>query len=213
MIFSIVLAIFVAMILEGCLEHFSIDFGSDDIPTAVIFTIASTTAFFLYRDELTDGLQKNRKSVFVKQLFIGTLLSILSNVVGNRFRETFLGGSAITANEASVETMLSQLPILAFLTAVIFGPIVEETVCRRILQKWVKTKAKWHSSGIAVLISSAVFGFLHSGFSTESIPYFLDGLVLGILYEKTDNYALIVCTHMSHNLIAVIIKMIMINCP
>lgn len=205
MIFSIVLAFFAAVVLEACIEQFSSDFLSGDLPWMFTFAASAAAAFFLYRDEFVDGLQKNKKKVFLKQLCICTLLSVLSNVVSFILRVKLLGGSTTTANEASIEATISQIPILAFLTTVVFAPIVEETVFRRILQTWIKSETKWHSSAVAILLSSAVFGLLHSGFSMEVIPYFLDGLMLGIIYEKTDNYALIIGTHMLHNLIATLL--------
>ena len=41
---------------------------------------------------------------------------------------------------------------------------------------------------------------MHAEISVDLLPYFAIGLILGVTYKKTNNLALVTCTHAVNNL-------------
>lgn len=113
-------------------------------------------------------------------------------------------------NQSSIETILhSNSMILMFLSAAIFGPLCEELVFRKAIFSVVKMPE------IALLVSSALFGFIHitSSFGSSSFleiflmfsSYLASGIAFGYVYMK-NNYNIWIPTlaHMIMNTVSMI---------
>lgn len=108
-----------------------------------------------------------------------------------------------SSNEQSLESMPF---ILLCISSLILSPLIEETIFRMGFMEM--TKNKWYF----LVISSVVFGLLHSlgetsfiNFLLYLVPYSLLGLVLAISYKKTNNVFIPIICHIIFNVINLII--------
>lgn len=115
----------------------------------------------------------------------------------------------VTKNGTSVnqETVESLPKLIMFILAVLWAPIVEETVFRGTIRRYINNKI------VFVLLSAFIFGFMHATgegsllkiiFTT--LPYATLGGWLAYIYSKTDNLANNIMIHGIWNLFAVIMS-------
>ena len=114
----------------------------------------------------------------------------------------------VSENQKTVEA----LPIWYSLPlAVIYAPIVEETLFRGCIRRFVK------NDKLFIFISGLAFGLLHTVFSEvnlydaiiQSIPYATIGCFLAYLYVKTNNICTNMAFHCFHNSMAMILLILM----
>ena len=87
------------------------------------------------------------------------------------------------------------LNIVVFFSVVVMAPIFEEYLFRGVLlQRWSR---KWNARR-AIIVSSFIFGLLH----TDILGAFLFGVVLSLLYLKTQSLLVPILCHMLNNFIA-----------
>ena len=115
----------------------------------------------------------------------------------------------VTKNGTSVnqETVESLPKLIMFILAVLWAPIVEETVFRGTIRRYINNNV------IFVLLSAFIFGFMHAtgeGSIFEiiftTLPYATLGGWLAYIYSKTDNLANNIMIHGIWNLFAVIMS-------
>ena len=130
--------------------------------------------------------------------FIGGILSVT------------LQGETTSANQALLETLISEHWFLMAVASVILAPIFEELLFRGTIFSWLY---EIHPK-FAHVVSGFIFGFVHvmnavfSGNVTEILQvfaYFFMGIALSYLYEKTNTIYVPIITHAINNLIAVIL--------
>ena len=144
-------------------------------------------------------LQNTRTSEIVKTLmsrvFAMYAVSYTSSLI-----LFFTGLMKEPENQQAIYDMaLSSLPATGFMV-IIGAPIIEETVFRCSMISNHKKK-----KGIAAfLISSLLFGMLHSQFHNlwEILPYFLIGIILGQTYLKHRNVIINILIHGFYNISA-----------
>lgn len=86
-------------------------------------------------------------------------------------------------------------PLIVFLVVGIFGPIVEEIAFRGMIYKELRAFSPiWLSS----LLSAAIFGAMH-GNIVQSTYTFLAGILLALVYEKTNTLRAPVLLHILFN--------------
>lgn len=106
----------------------------------------------------------------------------------------------LVLDASSVSYALSEpnsviLNIIVFLSIVVMAPIFEEYLFRGVLlQRWSQ---KWNVRK-AIIVSSLIFGILH----TDIIGAFLYGVVMSLLYLKTQSLLVPILCHMLNNLVA-----------
>ncbi len=119
----------------------------------------------------------------------------------------FLTKEITSANQANI----MKLPLWYLIPlAVIYAPIVEETLFRGCLRRFIK------NDKVFIIISALVFGFLHTISSETTIyntfimalPYMTMGGFLAYLYTKTNNILCNMSFHCFHNTLAIIILII-----
>ena len=94
--------------------------------------------------------------------------------------------------------------------AIIYAPIVEETLFRGCIRRFIK------NDKLFIIVSALVFGLLHTAFSEETIynalvlaiPYATMGGFLAYIYTKTNNMLCNMSFHCFHNTIAMIISIL-----
>lgn len=122
--------------------------------------------------------------------------------------KTVIIGNGTSTNQQAI----NQLPIaLTFVLAVIWAPLVEETIFRVSLRRFIK------NDKIFVIISAIIFGGIHVlsepsivDALTNSIPYVLMGGCLAYTYKKTNNELCSILVHGVYNLIDVCLMMLLL---
>lgn len=119
-------------------------------------------------------------------------------------------------NQNAVVDMIQNIPVLSFFSVAIFAPLAEEITYRLCLTGTIAKKSKI----IAIVVSSVLFGLIHSAFidlsfltmTKEEIinevialpSYVISGLVMAIAYTKEDSLAVSITAHFTNNFIAFI---------
>ena len=191
----------------------------DFIPDNDMLKMAISIVFYLTMIILSIGffydlLNENFK--MFKVHFKGYFNNLIGKV--GKFYLIYFGVAMITFILAKVDTSVNQsnveaLPIWFSLPlAIIYAPIVEETLFRGCIRRFIK------NDKIFIIVSGLVFGLLHTVFSEATvynaivlaIPYMTIGGFLAYLYTKTNNMCTNMCFHAFHNTMAMIIT-ILIN--
>ncbi len=98
--------------------------------------------------------------------------------------------------------------LLSLIATVIVPALVEEFACRGIVLGSIKK----YGEGFAIIVSSVMFGLMHSNF--EQIPFaFLVGIVLGFITVKSGSIWLAVLVHGFNNFISVLYTYILSGIP
>jgi len=133
---------------------------------------------------------------FMGQIAFGLLLTFGSVFIGNLIVMQ-LGDFQIAENQEAIVNTLNAMPLLMMITAIVFGPIVEEIIFRLVLMNLFNWKPVCH-----LLFSSLIFGLFHVliGGWLHIITYTLAGLVFGYFYLKHDkNIWHVTVLHIFHN--------------
>ncbi|MFA6842817.1 MAG: type II CAAX endopeptidase family protein [Bacilli bacterium] len=146
--------------------------------------------------------KKNAKTIF-KEALIALLICFLANIIGSLI-SSFFSNASTSVNQTEVNNILGGTYGILFIPIItIIGPIVEELVFRGgILDGLVKVKVP---SWIAVLLSAALFGFIHvsAGDYSQIFSYLFMGIALGAIYVKTKSIYTSIITHILINSISV----------
>ena len=203
-ILSAYVALFLTAIFAAAFGVLEEDAAIDayvDYGGIVISGVLFVTACVLYREEIRAGLKAYPALRFLLLVVGFCALACISDTLCF----TLLPISEMTENEALIAESISRFPLGAYLEIILLAPVVEEVLFRHILQGWLKKIIPVYSTVLAVLLSSALFGFCHVlGLSLEIVPYLLFGLILGVVYERTGNLALVMGIHMANNLVSCI---------
>ncbi|WP_236907344.1 lysostaphin resistance A-like protein [Clostridium perfringens] len=87
--------------------------------------------------------------------------------------------------------------ILAFISVVIFAPIVEEIIFRGIIFNEV---AKYKGGAFPIIISALLFGLAHMQ-PIQIVYTFISGLIWAFVYSKTHSLPIVMFLHMLNNLL------------
>jgi membrane protease YdiL (CAAX protease family) len=153
---------------------------------------------------------KNYKETIL-YIFVGfTGLFVLASII-TKIYELF----GITATPENQETLNMYADALMFdkvaliIFAVVLAPFVEEMVFRLGMITGIQSIFKYSDvnkkivSVVAIIITSFIFGFVHVVGDIEQIfNYAVLGIVLGLVYYKTDNIYTSVFVHMIYNGVA-----------
>ena len=153
----------------------------------------------LYHDYLKskwpDFIQNIKKyfEISFKNWLIGFLIMIVSNLIINSLI------SGLGENEANVESLIQEMPLIAFFITTILAPLIEEMVFRKCLQDCFNNKTLY------MITSGFLFGFVHV-FGTGNlyeylliIPYGALGFMFAKTINETDNIYNTILMHMLHN--------------
>ena len=170
----------------------------------ILLLILSIILFFnVFKEEFI--LFKNNFLSYVRyilpKLGVGYLIYILVGLIS----------STITNQTTSVnQQALEQLSYWYIIpAAIIWAPIVEETLFRRCLRSFIKNKV------LFIIVSALIFGLLHTiheesllNIFVIGLPYMVLGGYLAYIYTKTNNMFSNMFSHMLINSFALIMMLI-----
>ena len=199
--------VFFAVILRIDLIHIS------DLNFLILTVLSDIVLFFMfyfiYRKDLKREFKRfkdNFAKCFdtgLKYWLIGLGIMMTSNIAISLF--TSLSNST---NEQNVQSLIPASPILMFIAAGIFAPILEEITFRKTFQTIFKNK--W----VFAIISFLVFGYLHVMNSTNPlellyiVPYGALGFVFALADYETDTVFTSIMMHMVHNSILICLSLL-----
>lgn len=124
---------------------------------------------------------------------LGFFLVMLGQLIG-AYIELALGIEYGSANTETILKVTEIAPIM-ILSSVIFGPILEELIFRRVIfGSLIQTQSFW----VAALFSSIFFAVVHLDFS-HIILYTICGFIFAFLYYKTKRLITSIIAHMMLN--------------
>ena len=93
---------------------------------------------------------------------------------------------------------LREAPILSFIQVCILAPVMEEILMRGFLLDGLSVN---YGKVTALLISSALFALLHFNM-VQTLSALICGMVLGLLYIRTDSLICCIAAHAGYNMIS-----------
>ena len=184
------------------IDYFKLSINNKYLCNFIFNSIYILILLFIYRKELKEEAKdyKENYSNYIKKYFeiylIGIILMGLSNFLLQKITPTSLSG-----NEEAVRKLIKLLPVYMTFSTVIFAPIIEEVIFRKII------KNIFGNNVLFVIISGLLFGLLHvTNFKDmneiiHSIPYIIMGIDFAYIYYKTKNIFTTITFHSFHNLI------------
>lgn len=152
------------------------------------------------------------------KIFCKHFKAYASNLIGKvgKFYLVYFGIATVAMLLSKADTSINQnnveaLPIWFSLPlAVIYAPIVEETLFRGCIRRFIKNDKMF------IIVSAISFGLLHTIFTEVNlynaivlaIPYMTIGGFLAYLYVKTNNMFTNMSFHAFHNTLAMIITIL-----
>ena len=173
-------------------------------------SIMALCLFLLYRKSLIKEFKEFKNNFWdiadlsIKYWIIGLIAMAASNILIG-----FFTPAKIANNEAGVQNIIAQVPLIALILTTILAPFTEEIIFRKAFKENFKEKI------LFVLMSGIVFGSLHviSAVTTlydylYIIPYSALGIAFAYLYYKTNNIFSSIFVHMLHNGILTVLSII-----
>lgn len=133
-------------------------------------------------------------SVAIGWGIIGFFMIYLGQVIGIQI-ESALGIELGSENTEAIINITKIAPIM-ILASVIFGPILEELVFRRVI--FGSIMQAQNNFWLAAFISAIVFAIIHLDFS-HIILYTITGFIFAFLYNKTKRLITPIIAHMMLN--------------
>jgi membrane protease YdiL (CAAX protease family) len=145
------------------------------------------------------GLKVELKPILLGIAF-GLFLLLFNLIVSTILVSTFGVSEAVEeSNRLLLDMSSSPEGLLSVILALSLAGLCEEFTFRGFLQTAVNSK---YSSGVALFVSSIVFGFFHfDPQGVYTISAFLMGLVLGYIYYHWHSYIISAVAHSTLNLI------------
>ncbi|MGL6056904.1 MAG: lysostaphin resistance A-like protein [Culicoidibacterales bacterium] len=174
----------------------------------VVYTLAAVPMFALLHDELDHffTISWQNKRLFGFQVLRGYGFMFLFSLIASLVM-MLLQITDSSANQETVESLISLVPFISTITIVILAPFVEEIVFRYLLIRGLK---KYIPVWAAATISIVVFALIHVLQASDFIniiPYLALGAGLTLAYIRTDNIMVPIALHFIQNFIAVLISL------
>lgn len=174
--------------------------------TLLFFALGALIMIQLNRKSTIRNSITLQKSLLLKQVITWGIIGVFSAIIMQQlaqFIEVYLFQQSIASqNSAEILAIINKYPLF-LLTTVLFGPIMEEFVFRKVIFGFF-----FDLTGAvgAAVISSLLFAFVHM--DGHFLVYSTMGLVFCFLYTKTKNIATPIIAHVLMNTIAVILSLI-----
>lgn len=161
------------------------------------------------KKQLKEGIHQ-LPHIFVHGVLLGMAFNYAASAVANLIVQLFATSSTTSTNQTIVQSILTKYPFWMLISIVILAPVAEEIVFRGVLFTWLRK----YNRILAYLVSGLLFGFVHvaqavfGGNPAELIlmlPYAATGLVLCYVYESCDNLLGSIALHLTNNLLASLI--------
>jgi len=184
--------------------------------TKVVITFINDLLFLglligVYYKSLKENFKKYFNHNFkdnIKTSIFYWLIGLCIMMASNYIIAIVMNGQ-LAENEESVRNLINVAPLYMAFQVAIYAPISEELIFRKTIREVISNK--W----LFVIISGVIFGGLHAVSSITDmvsmlylIPYCSLGIILGLLYTKTDNIFSTIVVHSIHNSLALILYLI-----
>lgn len=144
------------------------------------------------------GLKINGKKELA-YLFIAIFINLLIQFLLYKLNPS----DSLPENQVDINKMVSQYPILMWVTIVLYGPPMEEFVFRGFFFNLFFKKDNRFNKIMAVFVSGTVFGLAHeAAFNYNWLIYASSGWILAALYEKTKSLYYPMALHIMMNFIS-----------
>lgn len=164
-----------------------------------LLIVAALTVFVAKRVGLLNYLKDLKTWKAWKTILVGFVVLTIVKYIGGVVLLLENGIGANTENQAALE-QLGMSPLLLVVLTAIAAPIVEETVMRGLILGRV-----FNNSYLGVILSSLLFGLLHIPTNIGSwIIYGGMGLVLAVVYHKTQKLEYTIAIHFINNALGVL---------
>lgn len=156
---------------------------------------------FLLNPDIKMGVSKDALSFkkSVKWMIIGFFMIIVAQIVVGLIETYIFNTNPVSERSQSRTNTLDTLePIMLLInlvTSVIFAPLFEEIMCRKIIFGALYAKTNFF---IASLVSSIAFAVPHMDFN-HLLSYISTGFILSFIYVKTKRIIIPIITHSSIN--------------
>jgi membrane protease YdiL (CAAX protease family) len=139
-------------------------------------------------------------------LFVGITLGIVYDMLNITLDDNL--------NQATINSLVIDLPILSFLTFTLLGPIVEEFTYRLGLFTYISRRSRF----LAYLVTLSLFGLIHFNYTNTNLlneflnlPFYLSaGLFFCYVYEK-EGFFVVTLAHITNNLISILSILLVTN--
>lgn len=174
--------------------------------TLLFFALGTLIMIQLNRKSTIRNSITLQKSLSLKQVITWGIIGVFAAIIMQQlaqFIEVHLFQQTIASqNSAEIFAIINKYPLF-LLTTVLFGPIMEEFVFRKVIFGFF---FDLNGAVGAAVISSLLFAFVHM--DGHFLVYSTMGLVFCFLYTKTKNIATPIIAHVLMNTIAVILSLI-----
>lgn len=171
--------------------------------TLALLVVAAFTVYVAKRVGLLNHLEELKIWQAWKTVLIGFVVLTVVKYIGGIILLLENGLGANTENQAALE-QLGMSPLLLIVLTVIAAPIVEETVMRGLI-----LGRTFNNSYFGVIISSLLFGLLHMPTNIGSwVIYGGMGLVLAVVYHKTQKLEYTIAIHFINNALGVLLMLL-----
>ncbi|MCH5167156.1 MAG: CPBP family intramembrane metalloprotease [Erysipelotrichales bacterium] len=186
---------------------------------SVVYTITKSETYsylFAYLIVLVTIVIKNRKSLMddaknikkdtygkVKHLFFMYFLFLILQIIANTILYLKIG--TISDNQTLLNDLISEKPLIMFITLAIIGPIIEELTFRYPYRNALTNKK------VKFGIYTIIFALSHITVTQNLIgilyiiPYLFLSLSISYSYYKTDNIYTSMFFHILNNIVAVLL--------
>lgn len=169
-----------------------------------LLIVAALTVFVAKRVGLLNHLKDLKTWKAWKTILVGFVVLTIVKYIGGVVLPLENGIGANTENQAALE-QLGMSPLLLIVLTAIAAPIVEETVMRGLILGRV-----FNNSYLGVILSSLLFGLLHIPTNIGSwIIYGGMGLVLAVVYHKTQKLEYTIAIHFINNALGVLLMLLL----
>ncbi|MCC2327003.1 CPBP family intramembrane glutamic endopeptidase [Bacillus wiedmannii] len=169
------------------------------------FSLMLIIIFLIFSKELTNDPKLSIKlsgSLFVR-ILVGIIVVFLAQIVGSMLDKSIFQLTTQSANTSNTVAAAAISPV-ALISIVLLAPLVEEFVFRYAAINILMSKFKQTWS---ILISSLFFSIMHFDFPFI-FGYFLIGVILALVYVRTNRLLVSFVVHASMNLIVVILQVL-----
>ena len=170
------------------------------IISTLMFSVPFIIVFKANRISISETvpLGKPKKGNRLAMFFIGLSLCAFANIA-NSYAGYFFSGFGINYNVDYGENPSGIFGfLLSFLATAVVPAFMEEFACRGLIMGILRK----YGDGFAVLMTAAVFGFMHGNF--DQMPFaFMVGLALGYIVVQTNSLWIAVAVHAANNFVSV----------
>lgn len=133
---------------------------------------------------------------YILALIICFGMTYASNIIGLILTSVISAVSGHNIQNQAVTVTMDLNPWMLILYAVIFAPIMEELVFRKL----IVDRAVRYGQGVAVVVSGLMFGLFHGNLN-QFVYATVIGMFLAFLYVKTGNVKIVISIHMLINFV------------